>query len=138
MHKILPGQRTRGEKTLKSVEIQAVNIPLWGLSPLGCMRVTPAAVKSSSPGFNNVLDSKLKKKKGWIPVTKLGKLLKNGRIKSLEEIRKYSFPIAEREIIELFKRTLESDGVKMRPTQERTRATHRTRFKDNKSQNWRS
>ncbi|GFT22531.1 hypothetical protein NPIL_603171 [Nephila pilipes] len=78
------------------------------------VRVTSAVVKQSTP--NNALDTKMKEEKGWIPIIKSGKLVKNGRIKALEEIRKYFFPIAEREVIELFiKSTLETDGVQMTP-----------------------
>lgn len=32
-------------------------------------------------------------KEGWTPVTKLGRLVKEGKIKSLEEIYLYSLPI---------------------------------------------
>ena len=32
-------------------------------------------------------------KEGWVPVTKLGRLVKEGKIKSLEEIYLYSLPI---------------------------------------------
>lgn len=31
--------------------------------------------------------------KGWVPVTKLGRLVKDGKIKSLEEIYLFSLPI---------------------------------------------
>ena len=34
-----------------------------------------------------------KEEKEWIPVTKLGRLVKDGKIKSLEEIYLYSLPI---------------------------------------------
>ena len=34
-----------------------------------------------------------KEDKEWIPVTKLGRLVKDGKIKSLEEIYLYSLPI---------------------------------------------
>ncbi|GFT03313.1 hypothetical protein NPIL_653151 [Nephila pilipes] len=82
----------------------------------------------------------MKEAKEWIPVTKVGKLVKNGRIKFLGEIRKYSHIIRERETIDLFfKNTFESDRVTMTATvQEWTKANQRSTFKDNKSQNWRA
>ena len=43
-----------------------------------------------------------KDEKEWIPVTKLGRLVKDGRIKSLEEIYLFSLPIKEFEIIDHF------------------------------------
>merc|ERR1711878_10338 len=43
-----------------------------------------------------------KDEKEWIPVTKLGRLVKDGRIKSLEEIYLFSLPIKEFEIIDFF------------------------------------
>merc|ERR1712123_516677 len=43
-----------------------------------------------------------KEEKEWIPVTKLGRLAKDGKIKSLEEIYLFSLPIKEHEIIDMF------------------------------------
>merc|ERR1712001_641306 len=43
-----------------------------------------------------------KEDKEWIPVTKLGRLVEDGKIKSLEEIYLYSLPIKEFEIIDFF------------------------------------
>lgn len=40
--------------------------------------------------------------KEWIPITKLGRLLKEMKIKSLEEIYKFSLPITESKIVYLF------------------------------------
>ena len=40
--------------------------------------------------------------KEWIPVTKLGRLVKDMKIKSLEEISLFSLPIKESEIIDFF------------------------------------
>ena len=39
-----------------------------------------------------------KDEKEWIPVTKLGRLVKDGKIKSLEEIYLFSLPIKVRNI----------------------------------------
>merc|ERR1711970_156225 len=43
-----------------------------------------------------------KEEKEWIPVTKVGRLVKDGKIKSLEEIYLFSLPIKEHEIIDDF------------------------------------
>jgi len=72
--------------------------------------------------------------KEWVPVTKLGRLVKDGRIKSLEEIYLYSLPIKEHEIIDFFLgkgkgRELKDDVLKIMPVQKQTRAGQRTRFK---------
>lgn len=65
-----------------------------------------------------------------MPVTKLGRLVKDGKIKTLEEIYLYSLPIKEHEIIDFFlKSVLKDDVLKIMPVQKQTRAGQRTRFK---------
>jgi len=63
-------------------------------------------------------------------VTKLGRLVKDGKIKSLEEIYQYSLPIKEFEIIDSFlTSSLKDEVLKIMPVQKQTRAGQRTRFK---------
>ena len=70
------------------------------------------------------------KHKVWIPITKLGCLVKNMKIKSLEEIYLFSLPIRESEIIDFFLGVSLNDKVlKIMPVQKQTRAGQRTRFK---------
>jgi len=65
-----------------------------------------------------------------MPVTKLGRLVKDGKISSLEEIYLYSLPIKEYEIIDHFlEKSLKDDVLKIMPVQKQTRAGQRTRFK---------
>merc|ERR1712011_25280 len=68
--------------------------------------------------------------KEWVPITKLGRLVKDGKIKSLEEIYLYSLPIKEHEIIDMFiGPALKDEVLKIMPVQKQTRAGQRTRFK---------
>jgi len=66
----------------------------------------------------------------WQPVTKLGRLVKDKRIRRLEEIYLYSLPIKEYQIIDYFlEGKLKDEVMKIMPVQKQTRAGQRTRFK---------
>merc|ERR1712130_442354 len=68
--------------------------------------------------------------KEWTPVTKLGRLVKDLKIKTLEQIYLYSLPIKEFEIIDFFLGpSLKDEVLKIMPVQKQTRAGQRTRFK---------
>jgi small subunit ribosomal protein S2e len=72
-------------------------------------------------------------KEDWIPMTKLGRLVRAGKIKTLEEIYTHSIPIKEAPIIdkllETTKTELSDDVMKIMSVQKQTKAGQRTRFK---------
>jgi len=61
-------------------------------------------------------------------VTKLGRLVKERYIKSLEHIYLFSLPIKEYQIVDQFIK-LSDEVIKIMPVQKQTRAGQRTRFK---------
>jgi len=65
-----------------------------------------------------------------VPVTKLGRLVKDNHIKTLEEIYHFSLPIKEYKIVEHFLGDkLKDEVMKIMPVQKQTQAGQRTRFK---------
>ena len=52
--------------------------------------------------------------KEWQPVTKLGRLVKAGKIKSMEEIYLHSLPIKEYQIVDFFLPSLKDEVMKVR------------------------
>lgn len=65
-----------------------------------------------------------------MPVTKLGRLVKDGKIKSLEEIFLFSLAIKEAEIVDYFLgESLKDEVMGIMPVQKQTTAGQRTRFK---------
>lgn len=63
-------------------------------------------------------------------MTKLGRLVKDGKVDSLEEIFRFSIPVKEAEIIDHFlKDSLQDEVMKIMPVQKQSSAGQRTRFK---------
>jgi len=67
--------------------------------------------------------------KTWIPVTLLGRLVHDGKIRSLEEIFLFSLPIKEYQIVDHLCPKIRDEVMKIMPVQKQTRAGQRTRFK---------
>jgi len=69
----------------------------------------------------------------WKPSTKLGRLVKNGKVKTFEEIFRHCMPIKEPQIVDtLIKRAnkdIKEEVMKVKPVQKQTTAGQRTRFK---------
>ena len=69
--------------------------------------------------------------KEWVPVTKLGRLVKANKIQSLEEIYLHSLPIKEYQIIDHFfpAGALKEEVMKISPVQKQSAAGQCTRFR---------
>ena len=69
----------------------------------------------------------------WTPLTNLGRLVKMGHVKKLEQIFYHSIPIKEYQIVDelmkLSNKTLKEETMKIKSVQKQTKAGQRTRFK---------
>jgi len=94
--------------------------------------------KDAGKGFKGKGKGKKGKGKGkgkgeekeWVPVTKLGRLVKDNKIESIEDIYLHSLPIKEYQIIDQFfaPGTLKDEVMKIHPVQKMTSAGQRNRF----------
>ena len=79
---------------------------------------------------DNYKKSGINENKEWIPITKLGRLVKNKKINSIEEVFYHSISIKEQEIVDYFLGSkLKDEVLKITSVQKQTRAGQRTRFK---------
>lgn len=81
-----------------------------------------------------VIEFSLGDKADWQPATKLGRLVKYGKIASLDDIFKFAAPIKEPEIVDHFfprdsENKLSEEVLQITPVQKQTCAGQRTRFK---------
>jgi len=76
-----------------------------------------------------------KEEEKWTPMTKLGRLVKEGKISSIEEVFLHSLPVKEYQIVDHFlppksgdKGVLKDEVCKIHPVQKMTSAGQRNRF----------
>ncbi|VDM25805.1 unnamed protein product [Toxocara canis] len=67
--------------------------------------------------------------KPWTPVTKLGRLVKDGKVTTIEDIYLHSLSIKEYQIVDQLLPHMHDEVLKIMPVQKMTRAGVRTRFK---------
>lgn len=69
--------------------------------------------------------------KAWVPVTKLGRLVADGKIKNIEELFLHGLPVKEYQIIDHFfaPGALKDEVMKIMSVQKQSSAGQRTRFK---------
>merc|ERR1711966_29121 len=68
-------------------------------------------------------------KEEWIPCTKLGRLVKEGKIAKLDQIYYYSMAIKEPGIVDYFIPKIRDEVMKIQPVQKQTSAGQRMKFK---------
>jgi len=66
-------------------------------------------------------------KESWVPVTKLGRLVKANKIRTIEDVYLHSLPVKEYQIVDKFLPKLKDEVMKIMPVQKQTRAGQRTR-----------
>merc|ERR1719191_1821258 len=86
--------------------------------------------KGNKGGKKGKKGKKGAEEKEWVPVTKLGRLCKDGKINSIEDIYLHSLPIKEYQIIDAFfaPGTLKDEVMQIHPVQKMTSAGQRNRF----------
>ena len=99
----------------------------------GDKRAAKKGGKGFGKGKGNRRGPREQKEEEWVPITNLGRLVKMGKVKKLEQIFYHSIPIKEYQIVdELMKlnnKTLKEECMKIKSVQKQTKAGQRTRFK---------
>ena len=99
----------------------------------GDKRAAKKGGKGFGKGKGNRRGPREQKEEEWVPLTNLGRLVKMGKVKKLEQIFYHSIPIKEYQIVdELMKlnnKTLKEECMKIKSVQKQTKAGQRTRFK---------
>merc|ERR1712022_7025 len=68
-------------------------------------------------------------KEEWVPCTKLGRLVKEGKIAKIDDIYFYSLAIKEAGIVDFFLKDLKDEVMKIQPVQKQPSAGQRMKFK---------
>ncbi|OIR58415.1 MAG: 40S ribosomal protein S2 [Amphiamblys sp. WSBS2006] len=89
---------------------------------------TPTEQKRERPGKGGRGKRDVPQEKEWVPITKLGRLVKSGKI-TLEEIYHHSIPIKEYQIIDFFIPELKEEVMKIASVQKQSKAGQQTRYK---------
>jgi len=86
--------------------------------------------KGKGKGKKGKGKGKGKEEKEWVPVTKLGRLVKEEKIGSIEEVYLHSLPVKEYQIIDKFfaPGVLKDEVMQIHPVQKMTAAGQRNRF----------
>merc|ERR1712064_38697 len=86
--------------------------------------------KGKGKGKKGKGKGKGKEEKEWVPVTKLGRPVKEEKIGSIEEVYLHSLPVKEYQIIDKFFATgvLKDEVMQIHPVQKMTAAGQRNRF----------
>ncbi|MES1907440.1 MAG: 40S ribosomal protein S2-3 [Cercozoa sp. M6MM] len=67
--------------------------------------------------------------KEWTPLTKLGRLVAAGHIKTIDQVFHFALPIKEHQIVDKLVPGIKDELIKIMPVQKQTSAGQRTRFK---------
>jgi hypothetical protein len=126
----------KGEKKSRIFSLLAPLLLLllffFGCLTVVCCSIACAAVRSGRGGRGGRAGGKADPDdiNNWVPVTKLGRLVKEKLVKRLEEVFLFSLPVKEPQIVDWFLgKKLVDDVVKIMPVQKQTKAGQRTRFK---------
>merc|ERR1711990_528804 len=96
---------------------------------MGNQRVVKMADSGPRDGGFGGFGGKGGDKEEWVPCTKLGRLVKEGKIAKIDDIYFYALAIKECGIIDFFLPGLKDEVMKIQPVQKQTSAGQRMKFK---------